>query len=35
MIGSEIIIEGMIFYGSLSLIIVVEIIVYIDDIKSE
>lgn len=33
MIGSEIIIEGMIFYGSL--IIVVEIIVYIDDIKSE
>lgn len=33
MIGSEIIIEGMIFYDSL--IIVVEIIVYIDDIKSE
>lgn len=33
MIGSEIIIEGMIFYGSL--IIVVDIIVYIDDIKSE
>lgn len=33
MIGSEIIIEGVIFYDSL--IIVVEIIVYIDDIKSE